>query len=145
MLQPLTLLMKKTFWPKISLTVSSIDASFYLQPEVVSQFKTYWLCDVTPVYHSTTARSAHTVFMCCAFISEQTATCATYCVNWLVFKTEMKSVYSAVRTGALNTAVCASALEGSNFIPRSSQQSRCFVSVNLPLLVNENTNLIEQS
>jgi len=46
------------------------------------------------------------------FIWEQTATCATYCINWLVFITEMKSVYSAVRTGALNKAVCASSLNG---------------------------------
>jgi len=38
----------------------------------------------------------------------QTATCATYSINWLVFITEMKSVYSAVRTGSLNKAVCAS-------------------------------------
>jgi len=30
----------------------------------------------------------------------------------LVFITEMKSVYSAVRTGALNKAVCASAVKG---------------------------------
>ena len=53
------------------------------------------------VWHSTTVRSAHTVFMCFWFIWEQTATCATYCINWLVFITEMKSVYSAVRTGSL--------------------------------------------
>ena len=39
------------------------------------------------------------------FIWEQTATCATYSINWLVFITEMKSVYSAVRTGSLNKAV----------------------------------------
>ena len=45
------------------------------------------------------------------FIWEQTATCATYSINWLVFIAEMKSVYSAVRTGALNTAVCAWALK----------------------------------
>jgi hypothetical protein len=30
----------------------------------------------------------------------------------LVFITEMKSVYSAVRTGSLNKAVCASYLKG---------------------------------
>jgi hypothetical protein len=30
----------------------------------------------------------------------------------LVFITEMKSVYSAVRTGPLNKAVCASAVKG---------------------------------
>ena len=54
----------------------------------------------------------HTVFMCFVFIWEQTATCATYSINWLVFMTEMKSVYSAVRTGPLNKAVCASSLKG---------------------------------
>jgi len=47
-------------------------------------------------------RVGHTVF-----IWEQTATCATYSINWLVFITKMKSVYSAVRTGTLNKAVCA--------------------------------------
>ena len=41
------------------------------------------------------------------YIWEQTAICATYTINWLVFITEMKSVYSAVRTGALNKTVCA--------------------------------------
>jgi hypothetical protein len=45
-----------------------------------------------------------TLFMCFVFTWEQTATCATYIINWLVFITELKSVYSAVRTGALNTA-----------------------------------------
>jgi len=50
------------------------------------------------VYHSTFVRSAHTVFMRFVFIWEQTATCATYSINWLVFITEMKSVYCAVRT-----------------------------------------------
>jgi len=50
--------------------------------------------------------------MCFVFIWEQTATCATYIINWLVFITEMKSVYSAVRTGPLNTAFCASSVNG---------------------------------
>jgi hypothetical protein len=36
----------------------------------------------------------------------QTATCATYSINCLVFITELKSVYNAVRTGSLNKAVC---------------------------------------
>ena len=49
--------------------------------------------------------------MCFVFIWEQTATYATYSINWLVFITEMKSVYSAVRTGSLNKAVCASFLK----------------------------------
>ena len=56
--------------------------------------------------------SAHTVFMCFVFIWEQTATCATYSINWLVFITEMKSVYCAVQTVSLNKAVCASYLKG---------------------------------
>ena len=61
---------------------------------------------------ATTVSSAHTVFMCFVFIWEQTATCATYSIKRLVFITEMKSVYSAVRTGYLNKAVCASSLKG---------------------------------
>ena len=60
---------------------------------------------------ATTVRSAHTVFMCFVFIWEQTATGATYSINWLVFITKMKSVYSAVRTGSLNKAICASSLK----------------------------------
>ena len=49
--------------------------------------------------------------MCFVFIWEQTATCATYIINWLVVITEMKSVYCAVRTGYLNKSVCASYLK----------------------------------
>ena len=50
--------------------------------------------------------------MCFVFIWEQTATCATYNINWLVFITEMKSFYSAVRTGSWNKTVYASSLKG---------------------------------
>ena len=50
--------------------------------------------------------------MCFVFIWEQTATCATYTINWLVFKTERKSVNCAVRAGSLNKAVCISSLKG---------------------------------
>jgi len=54
-----------------------------------------------------------TLYLCVLYLSvEQTATCATYSINWLVFITQMKSVYSAVRTGSLNKAVCASSLKG---------------------------------
>jgi len=47
---------------------------------------------------------ALSILYLCAFlfISEQTATCATYSIKWLVFVTKMKSVYSSVRTGSLN-------------------------------------------
>ena len=51
-----------------------------------------------------------TLYLCFVFIWEQTATSATYSINWLVFITEMKSVYCAVRTGSLNKAVYASSL-----------------------------------
>jgi hypothetical protein len=34
------------------------------------------------VQHLTIVRSANTVFMCFVFIWEQTATCATYSINW---------------------------------------------------------------
>jgi len=61
---------------------------------------------------ATTVCSAHTVFTCFVFIWEQTATCATYSINWLDFIIEMKSVYSAVRNESLNKAVCASSLKG---------------------------------
>ena len=58
----------------------------------------------------------HTVFMCFVFIWEQTATCATYSINWLVFITEMKNVYRAVRTGSLNKAVCALSLKSTGCV-----------------------------
>jgi len=45
------------------------------------------------------------VFICFVFISEQTMISAPYNINWFVFITEMKSVYSAVRTGSLNKAI----------------------------------------
>ena len=36
-------------------------------------------------------------FMYFVWISEQTATFALYCINWLVFLAVVESVYSAVR------------------------------------------------
>ena len=65
--------------------------------------------------------SAHTELMCFVFIWEQTATCTTYSINWLVFITEMKSVYSAVRTGSLNKAVCASSLKPTGHVMHHQQ------------------------
>ena len=72
-----------------------------------SQVYCLWQVVKTP-----TIISNDPVFMCFVFIWEQTATCATYSINWLVFITEMKSIYSAVRTGYLNKAVCASSVKG---------------------------------
>ena len=88
---------------------SSPHAAF---PLLTKPFKAYWLRDAPTVWHSTTVRSVHTMFMCFVFIREQTATCATYSINWLVFITEIKSVYCAVRTGPLNKTFCTSSLKG---------------------------------
>ena len=41
----------------------------------------------------------HSVFMCFVWIWEQTAIISLYSINWLVFITEVWSVYCAVRTG----------------------------------------------
>ena len=91
---------------------------------IISLYSINWLvfiAEMESVYcavwtgHLTFSNSTfcpHSVFMCFVWIWEQTATCATYSINWLVFIIEMKSVYSAVRTGALNKAVCALYLKG---------------------------------
>ena len=39
--------------------------------------------------------------MCFVRISEQTATFALYCIDWLVFITVVESVYSALRIESL--------------------------------------------
>jgi len=73
-----------------------------------------------------------TLYLCFVFIWEQTATCATYSINWLVFITEMKSIYSAVRTGALNRAVLASYLKG--YLPIVLRINYIqFISISKPL------------
>jgi len=41
-----------------------------------------------------------TLYVFCIYM-RTIATCATYSIKWLAFITEMKSVYSAVRTGSL--------------------------------------------
>ena len=71
-----------------------------------------------------------TLYLCVLlFVWEQIATCATYSKNWLVFITEMKSVYSPVRTGSLNKAVSCSlqpghysSLTAPNFQPTATQE-----------------------
>jgi len=54
-----------------------------------------------------------TLYLCVLYLSEnkQRLVPLTAQTNWF-FITEMKSVYSAVRTGSLNKAVCASSLKG---------------------------------
>ena len=60
------------------------------------------------VEHSKTVHFANTVFMCCVFTAEQTTNFALDNLKSLVFITNMKSVYCAVRTGSLNNTVYAS-------------------------------------
>ena len=55
--------------------------------------------------------SSHTVFTYFVFISEQTAIFVLCNINRMVFITEMKSVYCAVRTGSLNKTVYASSVK----------------------------------
>jgi hypothetical protein len=40
-----------------------------------------WLRDAPKVQHSTTVRSAHTLFVCFLFIWDETATFATYTIG----------------------------------------------------------------
>ena len=69
----------------------------------------YWLHDApTSLIFKNRMLFTQCIYVFC--IWEQTATCAIYIINWLVFITELKSVYCAVRTGSLNEAVCASSL-----------------------------------
>jgi hypothetical protein len=52
-----------------------------------------------------------TLYLCVLYLSEnkqRLVPLTSSIITWLVFITEMKSVYSAVRTGSLNKAVCAS-------------------------------------
>ena len=84
--------------------------------------------------------SAHTVFVF-LFTSKQTALSAPYNINWLVFITEMKSVYSAVRTDALNKAVCASSLKGQLKL-LSSMRWHSEYFINLSRLLSRNAIVI---
>ena len=54
------------------------------------------------------------VFTGFVWVQERTSF-SLYNMDKLVFITEVESVYSAVRAGSLNTAVCASYLEGLTF------------------------------
>ena len=56
--------------------------------------------------------SAHSAFMCFAWISEQTAIISLYSINLSVFITEAESVFCAVRPGSLNQTDTGSCLKG---------------------------------
>ena len=62
-----------------------------------------------------------TLCLCVLYLSENKQRLVPLTsINWLVFITEMKSVYCAVRTGSLNKAVCTSYSRADNHIPYSS-------------------------
>jgi hypothetical protein len=103
--------------------ITELESIFWdkkISPQVIYE-SSLWLINLLKptsyvihqqVKHSRILHSSHTVFMCFTFIPEQMATIAPHKINWLVFITELKSVYCAVRTGSLNKAVCASYLKG---------------------------------
>ena len=58
-----------------------------------------------------------TLYLCVLYLSENKQRLVPLnSINWLVFITEMKSVYSAVRTGSLNEAVSASSLKSTGYV-----------------------------
>ena len=78
----------------------------------VYPFKAYWLRDapVSLTFKNCTL-CPHCIDVFCNYLRTNSDLCHLI-INRLVFITEMKSVYSAVRTGSLNKAVCASSLKG---------------------------------
>ena len=91
-------------WNLSETTVEKCTSITLLQPTCYVMFQQFNI--------EQTVGSAHAVFIFFVLIWQQTATCATYSINWLVFTTEMKSVYSAVRTASLNREVWRSYLKG---------------------------------
>jgi len=61
--------------------------------------KTYFMYHQSE--HSAILCSAHNIFMCCAWISEQTTFFSLYTINITMFITVAESVYCAVWTGSL--------------------------------------------
>jgi hypothetical protein len=69
------------------------------------------------------------VFMCFVWIWEQTAIIPLYSINWLVFITEPKCVYCAVRTGSLNHTDIVSSFKGKKAVYFSHCCAVCRCSV----------------
>ena len=70
--------------------------------DFMCQIAVITICTTSLTFNNSTL-CPHSVFMCFVWISEQTAIISLYSINWLVFITEMESVYCAVRTESLNT------------------------------------------
>jgi hypothetical protein len=84
-----------------------VSTTYFSHAYIGWPFKSYWLRDVP-----TSLTFKNLRLWCFVFIWEQTVTFATYIIGWLDLITELKSVYSAVRNGPLNKAVCASSFKG---------------------------------
>jgi hypothetical protein len=75
--------------------------------------KAQWSLYVPPIghymYHQFNIQQfhvlPHSVLICFVWIWEQTSIISLYKINWLVFRTETKCVYCAVRTGYINSTV----------------------------------------
>jgi len=67
-------------------------------------FKVQWVLYVPPglTFRNSTF-CPHCVYMCSAWITEQTAIISLYSINWLIFITETECIYCAVRIESLNT------------------------------------------
>jgi hypothetical protein len=78
---------------------------FFEEPDV----ETFKLCQELYVQTGLTFNNSTLSLNSVCVFSEQTVSFALLSINSLVFITQMGSVYSAVRTGSLNKAVCACA------------------------------------
>jgi hypothetical protein len=75
-------------------------------------FKAYWLRDApTGLTSNNCILCPHCIYMFCIYLRPNSDLCHLQ-HKLIVFITEMKSVYSAVRTGSINNAVCASSING---------------------------------
>jgi hypothetical protein len=75
-------------------------------------FKAYLLRDAQIGLTFKNFTLCRAILVCFLFISQQITIFTLYNANRLVFITEMKTVYCAVRTGSLSKAFCASSLKG---------------------------------
>jgi len=75
-------------------------------------FTAYWLRDApTGLTFNNCTLCPHPIYVFCIYLRQNSDLC--HLQHKLIrFITEMKSVYCAVRSGSLNTAVCASSLKG---------------------------------
>jgi len=79
--------------------------------------------------------------MCFMWISEQTAIISLYNINWLVFVTETKSVYCAVRTGC-STLIQVNFSRRSTFCPHTVFMCFVWISEQTAIISLNNVQLL---